>query len=157
VSKGYTGTVATWEFNIAKCEAYFGVIDLLADIIPGTGLSMTPTDPLWTLQRGIDGQVARVRTSLFGARVSATISAHSATHRNLVALCVSDAYTNVGVLPFSLVDLNLGVSYTAPLAYLESIPEHTLQDSTTSIRWTIECPSLVPLAGPGLSTGLPLV
>jgi hypothetical protein len=138
-----------YTYSIGLASATWGTIDLLSEADPDAGIRITAQEPAWRPIYGVDGEVAHVRRSNFPATVQIGVTAHGATHRNLLSRLITDAQTGVVVAPFLLTDIMAGIGYSAPLARLAGLPEVGHGGTASVATWTLLCPMLVPIVSPG--------
>lgn len=144
-----------WVYSSQHVKAVWGTSPLFQDADPESGLQILPDKDVWRHVNGVDGEVSRILASNFPGRVVVNLSQHSATNRNLVERLIADAQTGLIVAPLMITDFNSGLSFSTPLAYLIGLPQMTFSNQTQFASWGFMCPSLVPAAGVGLSTGAP--
>lgn len=143
-------------FAAGKCVAVWGIVRFWRDLDLEGGMTVSADGDAWQHVEGVDGEIARVRRSNFPGTVTLNVSQHSAANRDLLARLTFDATTGLGIAPFLVQDAHSGIGFSSPIAYLMGLPDHSYSGSTHVAVWRLKCPMLVPIPGPGLSTGLGL-
>lgn len=144
-------------YSAKYCVATWGTFDLLSQADPEAGIRIIPESPVWTMTRGCDGEVVRVRAKSFTGKVILSISQAGDLNRDLLSFLIGDALTGVGTPPMHIADAQSGEAFAIPIAWLESMPEISHQRKVGYRTWTWQCATIVPLALPGLATGFPNV
>lgn len=145
-----------WQYSSNRIECRFGALDLIRAADPNAGVLIEPLTDVWREVLGCDGEVIRVRVSRFQARVTVSISQSSAANQSLLQNTVVDAVSGLGVRPFSFIDLDAGVSFVSPTAYIVSVPTMQFAGANGFANWVFSCPYLTPAALPGAATGVPI-
>lgn len=111
----------------------------------GTFIAAGRSVPSYRMIIGTDGEAARIRTSNFSGRVTATLRAESTTNTILAAFQQSDEITGVVVGPLVIIDFSSQATiWASPLAFLEGPPQDNFTDGVRTRVWTLWCNPLIP-------------
>jgi hypothetical protein len=118
-----------------------------------TGIRVVPDQDAWQQVYGVDGEVVHIRAKRFGGRVTLGLNQATPLNRDFVQRLLVDAVSGVVVAPLFVVHKQSGFGWSAPVARLMTLPDAQMAAESTVMNWTFLCPTLVPIAVPGTSTG----
>lgn len=145
----------TYVYSAKFCIATWGTLDLLNEAEPENGIRVVPAHEAWRQIEGCDGEMVHIRATSFPGRVILTVSQATALNRDLLLRLAADAVSGLVVAPMHILDQNTGEGVSIPLARLVAMPEISHQRAAAARTWTWICPKIVPLALPGIQTGVP--
>lgn len=119
---------------------------------PESGVEVYADFPVWRMVLGCDGEIERVRRTNFPGRVVVNLAQSAKANRNVLVRLIADAQTGVVAVPLLVLDLSAGLSFAAPLAYIEGLAQHTFVQAPSVATWTFVCPLLIPAAYPAKPT-----
>lgn len=143
-----------WAFSSKHTKCTWGTLSIFDELDGDSGLVVTADHDAWRLVTGVDGEVARIRHVHFPGRVTMNLSQHTPTNRNLLARLITDAQTGLIVAPLFVMDIQAGVGFSSPLTYLIGLPQFSWSNATQVASWALQCPTLIPVAVAGQSTGV---
>ena len=115
----------------------FGAI-IFTGFAEGTFVQVVRNGDKFEKSKGADGSIDRINKNAFDFRVTATLKQTSLTNDLLSAVALTDAVSNLGVLPLAIKDLKGSTLFFAPQAWIAKDPEDEYSDSLGSRAWEFD-------------------
>lgn len=100
-----------------------------------------------TMQKGADGEVARVINSDDSGRITIRLQQTSASNDALTALHVADLVSHSGAFPISIRDHSGNTLAISASAWITKLPTVSFGTKVEEREWVIECGSLAVIVG----------
>ena len=95
-----------------------------------------------TMEKGADGEVARVINSDDSAIITIRLQQTSSSNDVLSALFDADLISSSGAFPINVTDTSGSSSFTCDAAWITQYPTTTFSDGVEQREWNIQCGSL---------------
>lgn len=105
-------------------------------------------DDKFTIEKDANGNVTRIFNPGNDGRITITLKSSSPSNDQLSAMYIADQASKMGVLPFSLIDVNGRDKVIAPQAWITKMPSVNKAKGSVGTRvWVLEAAEMVVFAG----------
>jgi hypothetical protein len=119
----------------------------IVGIADGTFVEVERAEDGWTMYKGSDGEITRVRNRDRSGAVTFTLSQASITNTFLSAIAIADEKDGTGVGSLLIKDLNGETVYSAKEAWIRKIAKGEHAKEATTRQWVLDCAELTPVIG----------
>lgn len=110
----------------------------LSGFADGSFIQVTASSDRYTKKIGADGEVARVRGNDDTSEVTITLLATSKSNTVLTSYLNADRLSNKGIAPLSITDLDGGLIFFWPQAWIRKTPDITKSKDIEEVAWVFD-------------------
>lgn len=137
------GSSVLRRYDPSEVLMIWGGIPVTESIAKGTFITVSRNTRTWTLERGCDGEMVRVRTEDQSGLVRLTLMAGSRMNSVLSSVAGADEITGLFACPLFIRDFSGRSLHTSAFAYIEVVPDKVYSTVPVPVEWTFVCRRLI--------------